>query len=65
MPFGEQLLIYGTCMRLKANPQHVKFSYWLSMYKDAVLNLKSKAVVCTDDFPHVNLHRKEKKQEVL
>lgn len=31
MPFVEQLLVYGTCMRLKANPQYFKFSYWMSM----------------------------------
>lgn len=43
MPFVEQLLVYGTCLRLKANPQYIKFTYWLSMYKEALLNLKSKS----------------------
>ena len=27
MPFAEQLLVYGTYLRLKANPQYFKFPY--------------------------------------
>ena len=57
MPFGEQLLIYGTCLRLKANPQYIKFSYWMSMYKEALLNLKSKSLTYAKDFPSVRLFR--------
>lgn len=41
-PFIEPLLVYGTCMRLKANPEHNKFGYWMSMYKQALANLRSK-----------------------
>lgn len=57
MPFAQQLLVYGTCLRLKANPSHVKFSYWMSMYKEALANLRSKTIICADFPPHVNLHR--------
>lgn len=57
MPFAEQLLVYGTCLRLKANPQHIKFSYWLSMYKEALLNLKSKSSIYALYSPTVRLHR--------
>jgi hypothetical protein len=57
MPFAEQLLVYGACLRLKANPQYYKFSYWMSMYKEAMLNLKSKTDVSVLNAPTVNLFR--------
>lgn len=57
MPFAEQLLVYGTCLRLKANPQYIKFTYWLSMYKEALLNLKSKSNNYIFDAPKVKLYR--------
>ena len=53
MPFVEQLLVYGTCMRLKANPQYFKFSYWMSMYKEAMANLKSKSTIATSNTPTI------------
>lgn len=55
--YVEPILVYGTCMRLKASPQHVKFSYWLSMYKDALSSLRSKNCVCADYSPIVKLNR--------
>ncbi len=58
MPFAEQILVYGTCLRLKGNPQHFKFSYWMSMYKEALANLKSKSSVSIDNAPVVRLFRK-------
>ena len=57
MPFAEQLLVYGACLRVKANPQYFKFSYWLSMYKEALLNLKSKALLTVQGTPTINLSR--------
>lgn len=57
MPFAEQILVYGTCMRIKANPQHSKFSYWMSMYKEALLNLKSKSSTSVEAVPCVKMHR--------
>lgn len=57
MPFAEQILVYGTCMRIKANPQYIKFSYWANMYKEALLNLKSKTSVYSKDSPCVKLFR--------
>ena len=45
-PFAEPLLVYGTCMKMKANPQYSKFAYWLSMYKENLANMRSK--LCTD-----------------
>ncbi len=56
-PYAEPILVYGTCLRHKANPQHVKFSYWLSMYNDALANLRSKEFVCMNATPTVKLLR--------
>lgn len=56
-PYAEPLLVYGACMRLKGNPQHVRFSYWLSMYKDALANLRSRVCASSDYAPSVKLHR--------
>ncbi len=55
--FAEPILVYGTCMRLKGNPQHPKFSYWLSMYKESLANLKSKSHIDVDATPTIKLYR--------
>lgn len=55
--YAEPVLVYGTCMRLKGNPQHIRFSYWLSMYKDALANLRSKLSINADYTPDIKLHR--------
>lgn len=57
MPFAEQILIYGTCLRLKANPSYIRFSYWLSMYKEALANLKSTSSIDAQKAPFVRLFR--------
>lgn len=57
MPFCEQILTYGTCLRLKANPSYIRFSYWISMYKDALANLKSTSSIDASDAPIVRLYR--------
>lgn len=57
-PFVEPLIVYGACMRLKGNPQHVRFSYWLNMYKDALANLKSKVAETLDEYPTVKMFRR-------
>ena len=57
MPFAEQVLVYGTCMRIKANPQYIKFAYWANMYKEALFNLKSKTSAYSQDAPVVKLFR--------
>lgn len=55
--FAEPILVYGTCMRLKSNPQHVKFSYWLSMYNSALANMRSKISIDANHTPMVRLRR--------
>jgi len=57
MPFLEPLLVYGTCMRLKGNPQHIRFNYWVTMYKDALTNMVSKCSLDANFSPVVKLHR--------
>lgn len=57
MPFVQQLLVYGTCLRVKANPSYIKFSYWISMYKEALMNLKSKTGIDAKNSPVVKLYR--------
>ena len=57
MPFVEQLLVYGTCLRLKAKPQYFKFPYWISMYKEALANLKSKTAASALNAPVVKMFR--------
>ncbi len=56
--FAEPLLVYGTCMRLKGNPQHVRFSYWMSMYKDALANMRSRICPSIDETPSVKMYRR-------
>ena len=55
--FAEPLLVYGACMRLKGNPQHVRFNYWYGMYKDVLSNMKAKLAVDANTAPVVNLFR--------
>ena len=57
MPFAEQLLVYGTCLRVKANPSYIRFSYWMSMYKEALSNLKSRSGIDANDAPSIRLLR--------
>lgn len=57
-PFAEPVLVYGACMRLKGNPQHVRFSYWMSMYKDALANMRSRVCASIDETPSVKMHRR-------
>lgn len=55
--FLEPILVYGACMRLKANPKHVKFSYWMSMYNNSLANMRSKIALNADAAPAVIMHR--------
>ena len=57
-PFQEPILVFGTCMRLKGNPQHIRFNYWLSMYKEALANMVSKCSLDMGFAPVVRLHRR-------
>ena len=57
LPYAEPLLVYGTCLRLKANTEHFKFPYWQGMYNEALRNLKSKTCIDFRHAPKINLAR--------
>lgn len=57
-PYAEPLLIYGTCMRFKGNPEHKKFNYWYGMYKDTLANMRSKIGTSALETPAIKLLRK-------
>ena len=55
MPFAEPVLIYGTCLKFKGNPSHVKFKYWYSMYNDSLANLRSNGDASAFDKPFISI----------
>ena len=55
--FVEPLLVYGTCMRMKANLEYPKFNYWLTMYNKALANMRSKLAVSADETPSIVIRR--------
>lgn len=57
MPFVEPILVYGTCMRLKGNTEYSKFSYWYSMYKDSLANMRSKIGTSALETPMIKISR--------
>lgn len=57
MPYAEQILVYGACLRMKANTEHFKFPYWQGMYNEALKNLKSKSCVMFKKAPQIKIHR--------
>lgn len=57
-PFAEPILVYGTCMRLKANPEYSKFNYWYGMYKDSLANMRSKIGTDALESPMIKLNRR-------
>ncbi len=57
MPFVEPILVYGTCMRLKGNQQHLRFNYWVTMYRDALANMVSRCSLDAGFAPVVRLKR--------
>lgn len=56
--FVEPLLVYGACMRMKANLEYPKFNYWLSMYNRALANMRSKLTVSADETPSIVIRRR-------
>ncbi len=57
-PYAEPLLVYGTCMRVKGNPEHKKFNYWYGMYKNALANMRSKVGTNALETPEIKILRK-------
>lgn len=55
MPFAEQILVYGACLKTKANPAYSKFGFWNTMYIQALANLKQKSSQTIECEPVIKL----------
>lgn len=55
--FCEPLLVYGACMRTKANPEHVKFKYWYGMYNETLSAMRSRGSSVADDNAEIIMER--------
>jgi len=58
VPFVEPILVYGTCMRLKANTEYSKFSYWYGMYKESLASMRSKIGASALETPTIRIARR-------
>lgn len=54
-PFAEQILVYGTLIKVKANPSFAKFGYWRTLYLNALANLRSTGSAAFQDSPVITL----------
>lgn len=55
MPFAEHILVYGTCLKIKANPSYPKFAFWNTMYIQALANLRQKSPQTKECEPFIKL----------
>lgn len=55
MPYAEQILVYGTCLKAKANPAYPKFGFWNTMYIQALGNLRQKSSQTIECEPVIKL----------
>jgi len=55
MPYAEQILVYGTCLRTKANPNFPKFAFWNLMFKEALLKLRATCSKTFEECPFISL----------
>ena len=56
-PFAEDVLVYGTCTKTKANPGFAKFPYWNANYIRAIGRLRAECCITSEDVPTVRLER--------
>lgn len=54
-PFAEPLLVYGACMKMKANLEYPKFNYWNAMYNKALATLRSKLLTSASQIPTIKI----------
>ena len=54
-PFAEPLLVYGACMKMKANLEYPKFNYWNAMYNKALATLRSKLLTSATQTPAIKI----------
>lgn len=55
--FAEPILVYGTCMRVKHNPNLPKFNYWYKEYHSAYAELRAKGSNLAQDSPLIKISR--------
>lgn len=55
MPFAEHILVYGACLKTKANPSYPKFGFWNTMYIQALANLLKKSPQTSESEPFISL----------
>ena len=53
LPYMEQILVYGTLIRVKANPSFAKFGYWRTLYYNAITNLRATGAKSSEDTPRI------------
>lgn len=56
MPYLEPILVYGTLIKVKANPSFAKFGYWRTLYLNAVTSLRSNGAKTIEDTPRINIY---------
>ena len=54
----EPILVYGTSMRIKGDPQYIKYNFWQSMYNSAIAAMRSEITVDANYSPALKLFRK-------
>ena len=55
MPYAEHILVYGSCLKVKANPSYPKFGFWNTMYIQALANLRQKSPRSVESEPFISL----------
>ncbi len=53
IPYLEPILVYGTLIKVKANPSFAKFGYWRTLYYNALCNLRTSGSKSFEDAPRI------------
>ncbi len=53
IPYLEPILVYGTLIKVKANPSFAKFGYWRTLYYNAITNLRTSGSKSFEDSPRI------------
>ena len=53
LPYLEPILVYGTLIKVKANPSFVKFGYWRTLFYNAISNLRTSGTKSYEDSPRI------------
>ena len=53
LPYLEPILVYGTLIKVKANPSFAKFGYWRTLYYNSITNLRTSGTKSYEDSPRI------------